>query len=315
MFALVDSMTYFLGFEDDMNMTITPNQGEDRKPYRLPNGTEVEVCIFDSAGGSWGGGPVTDTSVLAMSAFNRGRYPAYDTLDISERLLNEALANITFAALSLNMWYDRVNGTTSRLFNTYRFENKLSFYLPYGLSLLFTLPVLFMGLIALHQNGVSAIDGGFLHILMTTTGINELRELATIGSAGGKENISQELMQLQVRVGELVASEPLNDAAMCGNGNHRDNGHTSLAITSTNAAIAQGRDRQEFCHNNVEQDEHRGEIGDHNTERNQVSESSQLACDVSTCKPDNNARKRVGFGTLEETKSLLKGRKLTTRYL
>jgi hypothetical protein len=96
---------------------------------------------------------------------------ASQSLKITEASLNSLLANVTISALSLNKWHGLVIGTETRPFNIYRFENKLNFFLPYGLSLLLTIPIIGIGLIAIRDNRVTAIDGGFLQILMTTTDV------------------------------------------------------------------------------------------------------------------------------------------------
>jgi hypothetical protein len=114
-------------------------------------------------------------------------------LNLTEALRNEALVNITISALSLNTWFEMVNGSSTRLFNVYHFENRLSFYLPYSLCLLLTLLVLILGFLALHHNGVTAIDGGFFQILMTTTGRIGLESAASKGCPGGEENVPDEL--------------------------------------------------------------------------------------------------------------------------
>jgi hypothetical protein len=108
----------------------------------------------------------------------------------------------------MNGRFDVVNGTESRNFNIYHFENKLMFFLPYGLSLGLAIPLLAMGLIALYyqNNGVSAISGGFLQLLMTTTGHTAIDSALAKGSAslGGHENVSKELLNMEIRFGELV---------------------------------------------------------------------------------------------------------------
>ncbi|CAN9335502.1 unnamed protein product [Alternaria alternata] len=101
-----------------------------------------------------------------------------------------------------------VNGTETRGFNAYRFENKLAFFLPYGLSLTLAVPILALGFIALYvqNHGVSAISGGFLQLLMTTTGRTSPEAVVTKGSGtlGGYENVSNELREMEVRFGELI---------------------------------------------------------------------------------------------------------------
>ncbi|KAI4705081.1 hypothetical protein J4E89_009375 [Alternaria sp. Ai002NY15] len=123
-------------------------------------------------------------------------------------MANELLINTTISALALNQRFDIVNGTETRTFNIYRFENKLAFFLPYGLSLALAIPILVLGLIALYvqNHGVSAISGGFMQLLMTTTGRGSLEAVVARGSGtlGGYENVSEELRGMEVRFGEFV---------------------------------------------------------------------------------------------------------------
>ncbi|KAI4932336.1 uncharacterized protein J4E92_004238 [Alternaria infectoria] len=123
-------------------------------------------------------------------------------------MANELLINTTISALALNQRFDTVNGTETRTFNIYRFENKLAFFLPYGLSLALAIPILVLGLIALYvqNHGVSAISGGFMQLLMTTTGRGSLEAVVTRGSGtlGGYDNVSEELRGMEVRFGELA---------------------------------------------------------------------------------------------------------------
>lgn len=142
-----------------------------------------------------------------MSAFNRNRteksYIADlepSDLDISEDMLNEALINITISALSLNIHHEMVNRTLTHVFNVYRFNNKLSFYLPYGLCLLCTLPVLVVSLLALYQNGVTAIDGGFVQLLMTTTGRTELEDMAAKGCLRWRRERTERFKEVESQI-------------------------------------------------------------------------------------------------------------------
>lgn len=117
------------------------------------------------------------------------------------------LANITIGALTLDLWRGMVSGSVSRTYTVFRFDRRINFYLPYGLCLLFSLPVVALGMLALRRNGVSAIDGGFVQILMTAaTGETAVEKAARRGCMGGAENMPEELMRLKVRFGELVAA-------------------------------------------------------------------------------------------------------------
>jgi hypothetical protein len=111
----------------------------------------------------------------------------------NQEILNEALANVTISALALNDRHDLVPGTETRMFNVYHFQHKLVFFLPYTTTrtLVLTIPILILGFVALQQNGVSAISGGFLQILTTTTGRKTLEAVAAKSSLGGQNNVSK----------------------------------------------------------------------------------------------------------------------------
>ncbi|KAF2819631.1 hypothetical protein CC86DRAFT_430414, partial [Ophiobolus disseminans] len=203
--ALFDSIRRTLDVtgENIMDLRRFMNQSPTSEVFRL-NNTDVRGCSVNVTTRNY----VRGSDVFGMSAFNEGRrnpeWTVYSSsINLNESLLNEALANITISALTLNTYYGLVRGSSSRVFNVYHFEKRLSFYLPYGLSLLFALPILVLGLLALRYNGVAAIDGGFVQILMTTTGRTELEEAAIKGCLGGEENIPKELKKLKVRFGEM----------------------------------------------------------------------------------------------------------------
>lgn len=57
------------------------------------------------------------------------------------------------------------------------------------------------------MNGVSAMDGGFMQIIMTSTGSAVLDRAAAGGCLGGEENVPQELKNLKIRFGEIIDRE------------------------------------------------------------------------------------------------------------
>jgi hypothetical protein len=89
----------------------------------------------------------------------------------------------------------------------YSFSNKLNLLLPYYLSLIISLPLLAIRGVCLHDNGVSAIDRGFLQILITTSNSKALHEAASSGALGGQENVPEELKKLKVKYGQLTSGE------------------------------------------------------------------------------------------------------------
>ncbi|KAF2125621.1 hypothetical protein P153DRAFT_359973 [Dothidotthia symphoricarpi CBS 119687] len=264
--------------------------------YRLPNGTDVEVCSPNYTMSNI----VSGSSTLLTSAFNKyyieseiGATPL--SIDFSEALLNEALANITISALSLNTWYDVVHGSSTKVMNVYHFERKLSFYLPYGLCLLLTLPVLAVGLLALRHNGVSAIDGGFVQILMTTTGHTELDRVAMKGCLGGEKNIPKELEMLKIRFGELLSRETCavgdvaNEKQSAKNGGRRSD-FIGGSVASDDVIVV-----QEFVRH-----------GDHEETREsrEAHGYTEVASGIATVDVGNHVVRRAGFGVADETKPL-----------
>jgi hypothetical protein len=130
------------------------------------------------------------SDVWPLSVFERRFYSEYN-LDpkFDSKLAAELLVNATITALSMNERYEVVNGTITGNFNIYHFQHKLAFFLPYSLTLDLAIPIIAIGLIALHiQNiGVSAISGGFVQLLMTTTGHTAIesvvaKESTTLGA-------------------------------------------------------------------------------------------------------------------------------------
>ena len=186
-----------------------PSMSNETKPYTTRNGTVVETCVLDAE--SWGITASGPDEIWHFGVFEQrlqhiewgSDCPSFDPV-----MANELLINTTISALALNQRFDIVNGTETRTFNIYRFENKLAFFLPYGLSLALAIPILALGLVALYvqNHGVSAINGGFMQLLMTTTGRGSLEAVVTRGSGtlGGYENVSEELRGMEGRFGELV---------------------------------------------------------------------------------------------------------------
>ena len=178
--------------------------------HALDNDTIVETCTLSSRGtfpryiGSF-------PEIWPLSVFERRL--SRDETDITcaqfdEEMAKELLINTTISALALNKRFKVVNGTETRAFNVYRFKNKLAFFIPYGLSIGLGIPIIALGLLSfyVHNQGTSAISGGFLQLLMTTTGRTDLDDMVSKHSAtmGGYENVSDELKAVEVRFGELI---------------------------------------------------------------------------------------------------------------
>ena len=113
--------------------------------------------------------------------------------------------------LSLKRRFDNVNGTTTRAFSVYQRQNKLAFFIHYGLSLGFGIHIMALGLSAsyIRSQGISAITGGFVLLLLTTTGRTLLKTIVTKGSGTmvGYENMSHELQETEIKFGELIDAD------------------------------------------------------------------------------------------------------------
>jgi hypothetical protein len=218
---LSDAVALYTDFAKNLNSSFTsyksgyfryPEDPESRQPYTLENGTVVETCMLEEVQniGYPDHGPRSD--VWPLSVFERRLYSKYNyDPKFDPKIAAALLVNTTISALSMNERYEVVNGTITRNFNIYRFEHKLVFFLPYGLSLGLAIPVIALGLIALYiqNNGVSAISGGFVQLLMTTTGHTAIDSVMAKGSAtlGGHENVSNELRNMEIKFGELVEND------------------------------------------------------------------------------------------------------------
>jgi hypothetical protein len=98
---------------------------------------------------------------------------------LSEQVLNDALFNMTMsAAIQLGFWDSEVPVHATSMQQQYSFSNLKTSLIPYIFCPLLSVPFPYIGLASLRKNGVSAIEGGFLQILMTTTGSRELERAA-----------------------------------------------------------------------------------------------------------------------------------------
>jgi len=275
---LSDAVALYADFASNLNRSnrsplsagfFFPNSSELPRPYHLGNGVLVESCGLNYSQGFMSYSLDLPPEIWPLSVFERRlgpRHilsPAFDT-----GMARELLVNTTISALSMNERFDVVNGTETRNFNVYHFQNKLAFFLPYGLSLGLAIPIIVLGLIALYvqNHGVSAISGGFLQLLMTTSGRTAIERTLIESSAtlGGHENVSKELLDMEIRYGELI---------------HGDNhGFEQSEVTGTHAdgshGIAEGEEEMEGWAESV-------------------------------VRPDNvRPRQRAGFGTAHDIKPL-----------
>jgi hypothetical protein len=86
----------------------------------------------------------------------------------------------------------------------YTLSRPVNILLPYFLTLVLAFVLLLVGLWALWTNGVSATDGGFLQVLMTTRSSEALGRAASCGCLGGGENIPQGIRSMEIMFGEFI---------------------------------------------------------------------------------------------------------------
>ncbi|KAF3008932.1 hypothetical protein E8E13_011326 [Curvularia kusanoi] len=177
--------------------------------YNLSDGTLSRTCTLGPVART-SGDNLGDYEIWPLSVFQRRLPLDYKRVcpRFDAQMANDLLVNTTISALALSENFGNVEGTETRVFNIYRFKNKLSFFIPYGLAIALGIPIIVLGLVSFHiQNeGISAINGGFLQLLMTTTGRTDLEDIVhkTSGTLGGYENASDKLKAVEVRFGELV---------------------------------------------------------------------------------------------------------------
>lgn len=129
-------------------------------------------------------------------------------MSITQDMINEALANITLSMMyTFPLWNTTVEANITTYINIYSLTSPLNLYLPYAFCLALAIPFLLLGANSLRLNGVTAIDGGFVQILTTTTGNRGLEDAAAGGCLGGSENTPRELMDMKIRFGELVGQD------------------------------------------------------------------------------------------------------------
>jgi hypothetical protein len=213
-----DAVAIYSNFAANLNRSDTvvnsitlddPSGPKVLTPYTLDNGSVVQACQLKVTREKRNTlGPRSDLWPLSVFEQQLDRPSYFDSPYFDSTIANDLLINTTISTLSMNERFDIVQGTESRTFNIYHFQNKLAFFLPYGLSLGLAIPILVLGLIALHvhNHGVSAITGGFVQILMTTTGRTAIESavLKSFATLGGQENLTKELQDLEIRFGELV---------------------------------------------------------------------------------------------------------------
>jgi hypothetical protein len=120
--------------------------------------------------------------------------------------VNEYLIMTAISALSLNAGETPVPVNTTNYQATYEFSNPLNLVLPYSLSLLFCMVFVGIGIWSWTHNGASAADGGFLQVMTATTGRTRMEDLV-VAQHIDKDNLPEELLDLEIRYGELLDAE------------------------------------------------------------------------------------------------------------
>jgi hypothetical protein len=134
----------------------------------------------------------TNFNPFRSNRSNRYFFDPTTDFNVTEASINSMLANISISVLSLDIWSGAVDVNNTEYVNVYQFSHPLSFFLPYGLCLGLTLVFVVISLGALEKNGVAATDGGFLQVLMTTTGDTAMTDVAAKGCLGGADNTPKE---------------------------------------------------------------------------------------------------------------------------
>jgi hypothetical protein len=284
-----DGMAIYANFVENLNRSYRassynffklPGPSENATKYTSSNGTVANGCLLETTQGLLNDDAAPDLELWPLSVFERrlagkggrGTCPSFD-LDMAKDLL----ANTTISALSSSEILDTVNGSEDRSFNLYHFQNKLVFFLPYGLSLALTIPIVLLGFIALYirNQGVSAITGGFLQLLMTTTGRTSIDAVLAEGNStmGGFENVSDELREMEVGFGELIVAVDREDLLPTGS-----------------LSTGNGGDADDF--------------GVMQSEAICVDENVGLASGTKLCNHQGAVSRRAGFGTIQEIRPL-----------
>jgi hypothetical protein len=284
-----DGMAIYVNFVENLNRSYLqtsykyfeyPGSSGNATNYTSSNGTVSNGCLLNPTVQALNDDTAPGLELWPLSVFERrlgsGAHvcPSFDP-----DMAKELLANTTISALSSSEIFDTVNGTEARSFNVYHFQNKLVFFLPYGLSLALTIPIVSLGFIALYirNQGVSAITGGFLQLLMTTTGRTTIDAVLAEGTStmGGFENVSDELREMEVGFGELTVAVDKEDLLPA---ESLSTGHEGDADDS----------------------------GGMQSEAEPVDEDVGLASGAKLCDDQKAVSRRAGFGTAQEIRPFKK---------
>lgn len=157
-------------------------------------------------------------ALLKGTVFHTTRFDRYETvadfdprqsLNTTEAMLNEVLANITISAISLGTWWDMVPVTSTRYRSTYLLSNPLNIILPYSICLAAATVFTAIGMWSLWRNRAPAVDGGFLQIMMAAVGDTEMSRVLLEERLAAIDDMTDELRSLKIRYGELVNANML----------------------------------------------------------------------------------------------------------
>jgi hypothetical protein len=127
------------------------------------------------------------------------------------------------AITTFDLWHTETTATIETPITVYSFSQPLTLILPYSITLLVSLPFIFLGFWALNRNGVPATDGGFMQLVSTTTGSESLTREAAVGCLGGDANAPKAFKDLEIRFGELVErGDRNNDIRRAGFGTNEE---------------------------------------------------------------------------------------------
>jgi hypothetical protein len=131
------------------------------------------------------------------------RFEPSRDLVFTEAKLNDYITNVTISALSLNTWKERIPVNTTEYRSTYHFSAYMNLILPYTFSLAFAFVFVSIGTWSFLQNEASAANGGFLQIMMSTTGRTKMEEQVIRHNVEGKGQ-RKELLDMKIRYEKLV---------------------------------------------------------------------------------------------------------------
>lgn len=123
-------------------------------------------------------------------------------------MLEQYLFNVTLSTVALNdikspLWQTENPVQIMDRTSIYSFEateQKIQFFLPYGLSLAATAMLALVGTWSLHKNGASA-GNSFLQYVSTTRTSHNLQQLGLDSSRGGEQSFTENLKNIKLRFG------------------------------------------------------------------------------------------------------------------